>query len=61
MSTGLAGCSLEEEGSPSAGLLSPGLGLLPLGDFSAFVGDLAGDLLGAAVVVVSTVDGFLLS
>ena len=50
-----------EDVTPSVALLSAGLRLLPLGDFSAFVGVLAGDLLVVVVVVVSPLDGFLLS
>lgn len=60
MSKGLADGSLEEV-TPSVALLSPGLEVLPLGDFSVFVGVLAGDLLVVVVVVVSPLDGFLLS
>ncbi|TNN64328.1 hypothetical protein EYF80_025458 [Liparis tanakae] len=58
VSTGLAGDSLEEV-TPPVALLSPGLWLLPLGDFSVFIGVLAGDLLVAVVAVVSLLDGFL--
>lgn len=59
LSSGLAVGSLEEV-PPSVALLS-GLGVLPPGDFSVFVGVLAGDLLVVVVVVVSPLDGFLLS
>ena len=54
-------CGSLEEVTPSAALFSTGLRLLPLGDLSAFVGVLAGDLLVVVAVVVSPLDGFLLS
>lgn len=50
-----------EEVIPSAVLFSPGLGVLPLGDFSVFVGVFEGDLLVVVAIVVSPLDGFLLS
>lgn len=52
---------MEEVATPSVALLSPGLGALPLGDLSVFVGVLVGDLVVVVMVVVSPLDGFLLS
>ena len=50
-----------EEETPSVSLLPPDFVVLPLGDFGVFVGVLVGDLLVVVLVVVSQLDGFLLS
>lgn len=58
VSTGLV-CGSLEEVIPSFALLSVGFRVLPLGDFSVFVGVLAGDLF--EVVLISLLGGLWLS